>query len=227
MSKRSRYFKEGQSSEEQEKQAASLIQAKFDAEKKQKWARQLQSEYGVGRNRPKRSHLKRRLLWIGSAAAAILVLFAITGDWLTFNDSPTPQQFAQAYLEESPFPYAGARKSMETIADMRQEAIDGYQTNNFKKAIAAWEALNAEGAANTEDKFYLGLSYLYNENPEKAIDTFNDMPGTNHPFQQEQKWFLGLAYLQNGQTALAKDLFLSIKPKEWNYASAQQLLKSL
>ncbi|MEN0003887.1 MAG: tetratricopeptide repeat protein [Bacteroidota bacterium] len=221
------FFQDGQRPEEQEQQAKAFLRAKFDAEKRKRWAKQLEQEHGVQRTPSARLAKRRRLVvWMASAAAAILLLLIFFQDGI-YTTASTPQQLAANYLAEAPFAHQGQRKSSEQIEALRATAIEQYMRKEYQAASESWAALQQHTGANEEDLFYLGLSYLYSGNYASAIDQLSSATAAPDRFAQERRWFLALAYIQAGRTGQGEQLLKAIAPAHFNHKKAQHLLQQI
>lgn len=106
-------------------------------------------------------------------------------------------------------------------------AIAAY--DNGKYAIAVDEIKKIPSLTD-EQNFYLGLSYLYQEDVDrrKAIEVFQDLLKEPNKFKDETEWFLSLAYLKNKEKAKAIPLLKNIvKMNAWNVEKAKRLLEEI
>lgn len=105
-------------------------------------------------------------------------------------------------------------------------ARDAYQKGEYQRTISEIEKITPP---NTEQQFYLGLAYLYNNNYDKSIAQFESViPQNNINYSPTSKWYVSLAYLKNNQAEQAKKYLQQIvTDKSWNYQKAQKLLDSL
>lgn len=221
-----RYFTEGQSPEEQEQLTRKFLRNKIDAEKREKWSRQLEEEYKVSRSG---TALGKRvsLRWVMAAAAAVLLVMVAFSQWFIGSNATSVQHLAADFLQEERFSHSDTRKSGIGEHTLRQDAIDEYMSGDFTKAIKNWEQLQVKNEATREDQFYLGLSYLYDQQFQKAVATLQLPVEQPDKFEQERSWFIALAQIQLGDVASAQTRLERIQPGQWNYEKAQKLLQSL
>ena len=209
-----------------------MINARFDREKKAAWADKLAKEHGVVRKSSDAAYrpLKVRSLFATlSAVAAVALLLIIAIPMLT---PPTSLEMADNYLTNEKLAYSAKRKNIEDLANQRSAAGEAYELNDYSEAIELWEEIiNTSNQANAGDHFFLGLSYLHNEQPELAVESLLKAgplsEQEDNSYTQDINWFLSLAYVKAGQLEQARNQLESIQANEWNYELAQKILKRL
>jgi tetratricopeptide (TPR) repeat protein len=127
--------------------------------------------------------------WIFTFFIAILVA---TGGVLLFLNLSTPigEKLYKVYYK--PFPVEKLKPLMTnpTIKDGRE----AYLAKNYEEAITRFEYLEVQGESD-QVKFFLGLSYLGNDRPEKAIPVFS-MISSSSSLYGNTSWYTALAYLK-------------------------------
>ncbi|MEL6660370.1 MAG: hypothetical protein AAFY48_02890 [Bacteroidota bacterium] len=225
-----KYYHNEANEEEQSAMTELLIQKKYDQALRQKMAARLANEYGIQRT-PVVSNLRARRLqlirWGGSIAAAVLLGLAI---WQISSPQLDYQALTVAYLsEQMPETYRG--KGWKEVLEQRDAAIQAYVTEDYATAAQLWALVTQAEEAEAKDFLYLGLSYLFQEEPqlETAITALQQaLTYTNKDIEQVSRWYLSLAYLQAEQPENARPLLEEIIANEhWNIAKAKELLKRI
>jgi tetratricopeptide (TPR) repeat protein len=217
----------------EDSQLERMLHAKFDQDKKEAWADKLANEYGIVRKNsgaaPHQSKV-RTLFFRLSAVAAVLLLLLVAVPMLN-TDKNSGAELADAYLSTEIYPAPADRKSAFDLTSQRSAASDAYKLGNYEEAIELWEKIIQKNPSEaTIDRFYLGLSQLYSQQPDLAIDNLlKALPLSveEERFTEEINWFLGLAYVKAEKTEEAKAQLESIRPEEWNYSLAQELLSDM
>ena len=207
-----------------------LVNAKIGNDKKQKWKRQLEIQHDVKRHSVSVfvNHQGVFLKMLSIAAAITLILLA--GYFIVTSRDVSPAQLAQSYLEE-PFPNSLVRKGGNDEVELRLKLAEAYNEKNYLEAIALGKQLSTQNKMQASDHFFLGLSYLYQNNNESAIVEFLNVRKGNTrttDFRQEANWFLALAYLKADKSEDAKRELKSImEKKEWEFEKAKEILKKM
>ncbi len=215
--------------EELETFTKKFLKAKFDRDRKRRWSKILEEKHGIAPPGDKQHKRKVRTfyLWLGTAAAiALLFLMYIT---YLQTEKYSYQELAGNYLEQSFFQNKELSKGDLDIGQLTIDATAAYNRKEFDRAIDNYEKVIALGAGESEDFFFLGLSYLYTQNQLRAIEILSSLKENEKTgkFENETTWFLALAYLQNKEPEKAKPLLLEIKNSEWNNQAAKELLELL
>ena len=140
----------------------------------------------------KNGNIKRFLTvaLIGLAASLFWFFNSTTGSTI-IPSSPVDQLLSEHYAK----PHArDILKWPNTTLAVRGNAYIFYQNKEYSKSISSFEQLISNGEGEQEDFFYLGLSYLYTQQPNKAakhLKTLIDGPPNN--YQDIATWYLALA----------------------------------
>jgi len=134
---------------------------------------------------------------------AIALTLVVSGYFLlqALIMSPGEKLFLSSY-SPSPTMTAGIQVDNPLIT----EAIQLYQNKNYDQAVELLEELAAQHKSDLV-YFYLGLSQLGIERPEKAIPAL-DLVSEQADFFPEAKWYMALGYLKLDKLEEAKNHLL-------------------
>ena len=145
-----------------------------------------------------------------------------------FKTSPDPAQLAYTQFEVYPNVVQPITRGAQEKAGM-SEALEAYQTGDYPRAIRLFEELlEAEGP--TEPLlFYLGVAFLAEKQPEKAVAQLEKLQNTlPEMFVTQTQWYLALGYLELKSLDLARVPLQSLANQENAYQNkARDLLKKL
>ena len=123
-------------------------------------------------------------------------------------------------------------KGPNETAAIRSSAYELYSGREYNKAIPILEQFVADGQAIEDDYFYLGLSYLYNHEPSKAVNPLLHIyEGEGMERKDAVTWFLSVAYVASADCDNAKPLLNKVasqtgsKGKQKLANHAKELLK--
>lgn len=158
----------------------------------------------ISETRPiQKSTRKKRFLSftkIGIAAGFIIAL----GIFWALNGSSN-QRLYNKYFKPDP----GLPTTMSTSDNfVFYDAMVNYKQGDYKIAISKWEKLELKAPKNDTINYFLGVAYLADKNPEKAVAYLNKT--TNNAksvFLEDAYYYLGLAYLKSDQTDAAIQAF--------------------
>jgi len=163
------YLKNKLSEKQEEKITKALFQRHFDEEMKNRWSKELSDKYNVLPSGQTKNTFSRRK-WLLMAASLILGLISVFLYQNTMKQNTT--QLADEHLAKI-YTHIGLKKGIETD-EMRTNAIDAYNTNDYAKTILLYEKIIASEDKTIEDFFFCGLSYLYSGQAVKAIPLFQE-----------------------------------------------------
>ena len=125
-------------------------------------------------------------------------------------------------------------KGPSDIILLRESAFDYYNKKDYTSAISQFEQFNSIENISEEDAFFLGLSYLYDRQPHKAIEQLKSiMENKDSQRLDSVIWFLGLAYADKGDSVNARyylekvSLWNGNKGKKTMAANANEILDLL
>lgn len=220
------------SQEEMEELTGKLLRAKFNRDKKERWAEILEKEHNVRRSQSGMKVISRnRSRWWLLVAASLLLPVAL---YLTLWKQPEASalQLAEAYLSEEKILEPQTRKGAEEVAVWSQKATEAYNSGKYREAIEWWRKMEAEvlTGMRPDDYFFRGASYLRLNDNEAAIKDFEHLRGMGtqtSKFQAEATWLLALAQLRAGHNEAATRELQQVVQDGWRTEKAQKLLKAL
>lgn len=222
------YKKGNLSPEELETFTNSFLRASFEQQQKDRWGELLEQDHEIaGTTATRKGPFKRtRYLWLSGVAAAGLLLFGI---FMYSSSNSNYEVLVDQYLAEGYFENQELTKGSFNTEQLYTQAIIAYNQQNFSTAAEQLERIAAMGEANDKHLFFLGLSYLYQEQASNAIAYLEQVmdKGEEATYIKECRWFLALAYLKNQQLEQAKHLLRTIVHGDWHYDQAFDLLKKI
>ena len=157
--------------------------------------------------------------WVmGIAASLALLITAI------FLFRPQQDPFV-AYFEVYPTTFL---TRYDTTNQMILAATQAYNDGSYKDAITQLENLIQTNSNDLRYPFYLGLSHLASEAPDKAIPYLTQVaeePG--NLLQEQARWYQALAYLRVGKSEQAKFILELIEADDFKGKEAKELLRKL
>ncbi len=210
-----------------------MIEAIVEREQQQKWTTLLAAQ-GIYRSSAETAQPRTRArtvnMWryaVGLAASFLLVVVV----WQTMGTtSKTALQLADNYMATDRFESPSVRMGTNEDTKNWDEAKNAYRDAQFEKAILAIEAIPNP---TTEQFFYLGLSYLYQKEPdlERAAFYFtSNLEKRDGNFKDESRWFLALTLIKMNKKEEAKNILqqlLRLGENGWKYKEAKKLLERL
>jgi len=216
------YLKDQSTDMESDEITKEIISDYFREEKlRERWGKILRDEHNFGEEEnstpaatapttssdESKKNIRRLLAVTLIGIAASLLWFFYTNIAVNVSPvSPVDQLLSEHYAK--PFTRDVLKGSEETLA-IRSKAYTFYQNEAYQETIPLLENLIAEGAEEKKDYFYLGLSYLYTQQPEAGAKQFKTLlEGPTNNFQDMATWYLGLALTDAGKYEEAK-IYLS------------------
>ncbi len=157
-----------------------------------------------------------------SVAALLAIAFATS--LLFFSSEPKPL-FAK-HLEA---PYFSSPE--KTRGGAKIDWIKSYQDQDYPQVVALLQQLEQKSELSNEQKLYLGLAYLYQEDNHTA-EAIQYLKATQQKnptlYNSTCNWYIALAYLKDGQKEKAKEYLQEIVAKQsWKHQEAKQLLEEI
>ncbi|WP_430408898.1 tetratricopeptide repeat protein [Kordia sp.] len=217
------------SAEELETMSETLIQAKFDRDKRNQWAQRLKDDYGV----EKEDATNKRLFSFSKlaiAAAIVCIAGIVTYTIATFS-TPSYDALVDKSIENliSFDNHAVITRGNNTVNVQVLEAITAYKNKEYDNSIARWEAIIATGKIQGFANYNIAMCYL-KKTPiasQKAIPYLIEASKIK-TVQEEANWALALVYLDVNQKEEAKNIFQKIVAKKaYKYKKAEIILKLL
>ena len=140
------------------------------------------------------------------AIAASLALLMGFGYWLLFGQMSADEKLFAQYFKPDP----GLITPMSTTSDYEfYRGMVDYKQGNYDMAIARWNTLIEQNPENDTLNYFLGISYLAQDENEKAIAYLSKaVKSPNSIFINESWYYLGMAQLKEGNTG---DAILSLR----------------
>ncbi|MEZ5042485.1 MAG: hypothetical protein R2828_21470 [Saprospiraceae bacterium] len=215
--------------EELEQISEQLIVAGLDDAQKKEWSKKLVEDHGI--YRPSDKQLKKRSLRLLQIAAGAALFIAILLCLPRKEKNLSLHALLKEQLQADAFPHISSRKGEAKMDEWREKFVQAYASDDFKGAIALGEQIAQMGPATIDDHFFLGLSYFYDGQMDKAIALFlkiEQLAESNERFKLENRWFLSLAYLQTEASTEAKPLLEYIARNQgWKSQDAAALLHQI
>ena len=143
-------------------------------------------------------------------AAALIILLVPIYFLFIWEESNNYEEIYSAHFTAYPVLQEGTVRG-EKDAGLKSKGLEEYQNGNYSGAI---ESLSSYLSKNEDavTRFYLGISYLANEEPDLARSTLKELPtSAEFRFSEQAKWYRGLASLRSGETSEAVKLFEELK----------------
>jgi hypothetical protein len=96
----------------------------------------------------------------------------------------------------------------EQESDIRDIYVK-FNNKNFKETTILFDEYFNEYGYNDYDVFYAGLSALFNDEPDKALELFNKM-SKDTIYNESVEWFISGCYLLKGDVESAKEILNKI-----------------
>lgn len=164
---------------------------------------------------------------IWGIAASIAILIGIGGYFMYVNRAQSPEALFSEYFDPA-FAPSNFRSDADVLDSLYRKAFDAYNANDFSNAIPAFETIYNNDTKQSTAEFYLGMSFLANNNPEAAIPFFERLAKSANTFQQQSQWYIALCFLKRGQPDKAEAYLNELSNTSGKYQSkAQELLKKM
>jgi predicted nucleic acid-binding Zn-ribbon protein len=209
--------------EQKEKLMQKAIISLNDLDKRRDWETKLALQYDVKRTASKNRVIPLNIIKIMAVAASLLVLVVAANQYL-FHPS-TPMMMAENLLESTNITHPGVLKGVGMSDESnRVIAIQAYDKKDYQTALSFFELLKDK---TVEDNFFEAISQLHTGKYALAIEKLTEVQNSTGAYDQETKWLIGISHVLNGQHQDAINVLSTIQPNEWQYESAQKLMKKL
>lgn len=136
------------------------------------------------------------------AAAAILII----GLWtLFFNNTQTPQEYAQNYINEK---LITLDTDMSASQDSQSKAVEFYNQKKYLEALSQLKDIQSPQALE-----YRGLCYLQLKQFDLALESFKKLSENNDILQNKGYFYQSLVLIEMGNITEAKTILDTIKTK--------------
>ena len=168
--------------------------------------------------------MRRFRIW---AAAASVLLVAVTAIWLLTPNQLDQSQLFTAYYQHSPNVELPTTRTANEISP-RESAYQAYDSEQFQEAITRFQAI-PDSQTKPIDSFYLALSYLSSGDALQAENLLRAyIPASQEIMKAKAQWYLAMALLSQGEIEETKELMQTIVSQEsYNYKKASSLLEEL
>lgn len=157
-------------------------------------------------------------------AALILVLVAVGLTYWYAITNYTDHQLATHYYTPYVVDPTTQGQREEQILDM---ALAAYNNQDYSRALDLLTSLPENINEYWQVQLLIGNVWLMLDQPKKAIPIFDNISKESELYKESAKWYLALAYLKNEDPANAQLVLKQIQEGEYNYSTANQLLKKL
>ena len=166
---------------------------------------------------------KRRIWRFVGVTASILLLL---GYFMFFKTSNSMESLYAEYADWDSLPSLTERTGS---GSQLEEAAIYFKEASYTKAISSFEVYLLKDPENPLALTYLGLSYIYSQNYDKAIETFDRLEKGTSLDRDKSYWYKAMAYLKAREKdkAIATLRRLIQDSNNYKYEVAKQLLKRL
>lgn len=151
-----------------------------------------------------------RTWWVRWAAAAAVATSIGLGTYVYQQAThPADLAYADSSLQSSADFFAKSLPANLAPTDRAHllEAVQAYKAGRYDAVIEQLTIPATDRQTTQYQRYFLGLTYLANHQPAKAIAPLQDALSTSSvPLRQKADWFLALAYLKNNQPEQARPI---------------------
>lgn len=167
----------------------------------------------------KRSRFVSMMMAWRIAAAIVFLVVAAGLLWQLFN-SATPQELYAEHISFPSVPEVRGKAQKDSLAWER--AIQAYKKKDFQQSVELLEPFSTSDTFSYRSfaSFYQGLAYLQIEQPQEAIQRFQQVerPGL---YTEQVDWYIALAYLQAGDEEGARTALQKILDQQGHYKAKE------
>lgn len=166
---------------------------------------------------------KKRFIFKPIIYAIAATFIVLLGSSVYFNFFK--QDLYDKYFETFPNVY---QPIVRGDSDERLKAFMYYENNKFIEAQHEFKFI-LKNEENANIRFYLGLSYLNNNQFKQAITEFEKLNDTNFAFSAETLWYNALAEIKLENKLKAKKILVILNDKYPNYKATDvaEILETL
>ena len=136
---------------------------------KKEWFHQLASKI---EDDEREVHLPDNRLWLYRAAAAVIIIVALSIGWYLFFGKPSPRQLADQYINQN---LTTLSVTMSSTPDSIQNGLRLYNEGQYDSAAKQFERVIERDTGNYLAKKYAGIVYLRLANYDKALAYFQQL----------------------------------------------------
>ncbi|MBN1186394.1 MAG: hypothetical protein JXB49_29230 [Bacteroidales bacterium] len=170
-------------------------------------------------------------------AASVIVLFGLSIAFLLLRKPSEPKLYAehfQPWQNEYPIHTRGEVPAQfsEFTSDQFEElkvGADHYDAHEYKEAISVFKDLEQTQEDNEHLQFLLGLSYLNNNQPKKALPYFESLiDNKDFEYGLEVKWYYGMTLVYLGEDEKAQKVMDEVAYSDSPFSGqAKEILEEL
>jgi tetratricopeptide (TPR) repeat protein len=179
----------------------------------------------LANNKPALGEGRGSWLVYAAAVAASLLLLVV---YLTFFQTDTPEQLADAYIDQN---LTMLSTTMGSGTDSLTIAIGAFNDKDYKRAENMFRSLESNADLAPEPTKYLGITHLITGQYEKAIEQFNKLISFTDLYANPGKFYLAVTLMKRsaeGDKEEARELLQEIVTKELpGYKEASVWMKHL
>ena len=161
--------------------------------------------------------ISKRTVYYLVAACLVLVMFGLWL-WQPLTDN---RQLVSSYMTI----YDDYLTNRNSDATRLTEAMGWYNDQQFDKATEILREISDN--KNRDVAFYLGLSYLYDQQYDSACKYLTRVLAESPKYDEQSRWFLALSLLSEDQVSEARGILEEIGEDDYQYEAAQELLEEL
>lgn len=168
--------------------------------------------------------IRRLIPWKqGLAVAASILLLAIV--YFAWPTSEAGGLYAKYEYIDPGLPVLMSQSDDHALYD----ALSYYSEEDYESTIVKLSDLQAQGISNDTITFYLGVSYLYQEQAGSAAEALSGLADASGPFQDRAEWLMVLTALQQENFDQVQSLLTKVLQDEAHpfYNNAQRLQDEL
>ena len=178
----------------------------------------LDSEYDNEKN----SKSKSIYYWL---VAAVLILSVCIGAVWFSNNTDKSQNLFDAYFQHFELLETNATRGGFSQESLLFKSTNIYSEREYSKAIELFR--DAIDSTYQIENMYLGVSYLGNDNPRKAIEVFKKYIYSKGAFKNDANWYIALSYIKLNDFESAQMFLREVVDNENAGIKASELMKKL
>lgn len=138
----------------------------------------------------------RRQLYRIALSAAVVLILALAGYRLFFQDNANPRQLADRYVKEE---LQHLSLTMDGAGDSLQQGIAAYNDKAYPKALQLFREVYKAHPDNSDALKYTGITYLVTKEYDKAIACFEALAAKKELFSNPGRFLKAVTLLQRNR----------------------------
>ncbi len=160
------------------------------------------------------ARIKRISPMINRVAAMLIGVVIVAAGYMYWNENSSERTFAEFfenYNDPEMFALRDGNMPDGTKPDEAlQKGTAYYLDQEYSKAIIYFDTFLKANPGNLQASFYLGMSYLQNNNHKKAKEYLSLVAGQESEHQDASKWFLALAQIKGKEKEEARKTLMDV-----------------